>query len=139
MFDSLLACVIAALALSAYFFFRSKTKGAEQKVEKTEELPDTGKEVQPKGEEENKSRWMEIGGFAMVTYIISTFFSSQTNGQGLEYKIGFWIGNLAIIAVAAGAIIGLVYIVKGKLTFRAVMNTIWIVSGVIYFVLSCAY
>lgn len=139
MFDSLLACVIAALALSAYFFFRSKIKGAEQKVEKTEELPDTGKEVQPKGEEEKKSRWMEIGGFAMVTYIISTFFSSQTKGQGLEYKLGFWLGNIAIVAIAAGAIIGLVYIIKGKLTFRAVMNAIWIVAGIIYFVLSCAY
>ena len=139
MFDSLLACVIAALALSAYFFFKSKTKVSEQKVEKTEELPDTGKEVQPKGEEEKKSRWMEIGGFAMVTYIISTFFSSQTKGQGLEYKLGFWLGNIAIVAIAAGAIIGLVYIIKGKLTFRAVMNAIWIVAGIIYFVLSCAY
>ena len=139
MFDSLLACMIAGLALSAYFFFKSKTKVSEQKVEKTEELPDTGKEVQPKGEEEKKSRWMEIGGFAMVTYIISTFFSSQTKGQGLEYKLGFWLGNIAIVAIAAGAIIGLVYIIKGKLTFRAVMNAIWIVAGIIYFVLSCAY
>ena len=131
--------MIAGLALSAYFFFKSKTKVSEQKVEKTEELPDTGKEVQPKGEEEKKSRWMEIGGFAMVTYIISTFFSSQTKGQGLEYKLGFWLGNIAIVAIAAGAIIGLVYIIKGKLTFRAVMNAIWIVAGIIYFVLSCAY
>ena len=139
MFDSLLACMIAGLALSAYFFFKSKTKVSEQKVEKTEELPDTGKEVQPEGEEEKKSRWMEIGGFAMVTYIISTFFSSQTKGQGLEYKLGFWLGNIAIVAIAAGAIIGLVYIIKGKLTFRAVMNAIWIVAGIIYFVLSCAY
>lgn len=139
MFDSLLACMIAGLALSAYFFFKSKTKVSEQKVEKTEELPDTGKEVQPKGEEEKKSRWIEIGGFAMVTYIISTFFSSQTKGQGLEYKLGFWLGNIAIVAIAAGAIIGLVYIIKGKLTFRAVMNAIWIVAGIIYFVLSCAY
>lgn len=131
--------MIAGLALSAYFFFKSKTKVSEQKVENTEELPDTGKEVQPKGEEEKKSRWIEIGGFAMVTYIISTFFSSQTKGQGLEYKLGFWLGNIAIVAIAAGAIIGLVYIIKGKLTFRAVMNAIWIVAGIIYFVLSCAY
>ena len=139
MFNSLLVCVAVGIIVSVYFILKPKS---EQKEAINEEMQTT-EQQEKKGmlivEEEKKSRMIEIGGFIMVTYIVSSIFSSQTNGEGLAYKMGFWLGHLATIAVIAGALVGIVYIIKDKLSFRSVMNIIWIVTGVCFFIASLAY
>lgn len=143
MFNSLFLCIAVGIIISTYFILKQKSK-KEQLINKTSSIELQEKGIEEKtdklvSEEDKKNRLIEIGGFILITYIISSLFASQTNGDGLSYKIGFWFGNLVAVIVAAGAFIGILYIIKGKPSFRLIMNTIWVVTGIVFFILSCAF
>lgn len=137
MFDYLSLCVAVGLLISVYFILKPRPEQNKATHEEAQTEAQQEKEKIP--EEEKKSRMIEIGGFIMVTYIISSLFASQIIGDGFSYKIGYWLGNIATIAVITGVIVGIIYIIKGRLSFRSVMNIIWIVAGMNFFILSFAY
>lgn len=125
MFDSLIICMVAGVAICAYMYFNQKSKKAGDSVLESD--------TEDKTENRTRySKWLEISVWGVLTFVISLYFAACMNGEGVTYKIGVWVGNVLTAIVPTGVVVGVRYLIKKSVTWRFFMNTLWIIGILVY-------
>lgn len=125
MFDSLILCIVAGVAICVYMYFNQKSKKAGNAVDESN--------TEDKAEDRIRSaKWLEITVWGLLTFVISLYFASCMNGEGVTYKIGVWVGNVLTAIVPTGVVVGVRYLIKKSVTWRFFMNTLWIIGILVY-------
>jgi len=125
MFDSLIICIVAGVAICAYMYFNQKSKKAGDSVAESDTEDKTENRIR-------SAKWLEIIVWCLLTFVISLYFASCMNGEGVTYKIGVWVGDGLTAIVPKGIVVGVRYLIKKGVTWRFFMNTLWIIGILVY-------
>lgn len=139
MFDSFWQCLVFGLILCAYFYIqeRRKKKGENNIDIQAEDQVRTNvfsKDI-PSYTYVNKDKlykYLECGGYCILTFALSLVLAGKTNGEGLAFKIGMWVGHITTVAVVAGIILYVRHLFKKPITYRVIMNVSWMVGFFVY-------